>query len=173
MGLDDDTIKKLTGIIKASGAGIQIADNVIRRNIGANAMSILNKAIAAVDAGSSEDSKEDSKDSSEKDDSQKEQVKETFTFGKFLINEAMVDVDLSDPAQATASIRKMSRLAKDPARLARTQVNQAKQDRQEASEEEGPTKTIKMQIARKKQELAMLNKRLQDMQKQNMQQQEK
>ena len=93
------------------------------------------------------------------------EVKEGFTLKSFLISEEMVDVDLSDPQAAMNDIRQTARIAKDPNRLSRKQMVDAKQAKVDAAEAEGPSKTLKMQIARKQQELVMLNKRLRQVEK--------
>lgn len=90
-----------------------------------------------------------------------------FTLKDYLINEDnMVNLDLSDPAAATAEIRKLSRIAKNsPDRLRRMQMNDVRDEKREASEVEGPTKGLQQNIANTKQKLVMLNKRLADQQK--------
>ena len=90
-----------------------------------------------------------------------------FSLKDFLINEDnMVSLDLSDPAAATAEIRKLSRIAKNsPDRLRRLQMQDVRDEKAEAADAEGPTKGLQQNIANTKQKLVMLNKRLADQQK--------
>lgn len=90
-----------------------------------------------------------------------------FSLKDYLINEEnMVSIDLSDPAAATAEVRKMSRIAKNsPDRLRRQQMQDVRDEKAEANKAEGSTKSLQMNIANTKQRLVMLNKRLADQQK--------
>jgi hypothetical protein len=82
-----------------------------------------------------------------------------ITFKQFL-DEAMIDVDVTNPQQAQQDVRKAAQIAKaSPERLNRELSIKAKEEQQQAAASEGPTKMIDMQIAKKKQELAMLMRR--------------
>ncbi len=90
-----------------------------------------------------------------------------FSLKDYLINEEnMVNIDLSDPAAATAEVRKMSRIANNsPDRLRKQQLQDVRDERSEAQETEDATKPLRMQIANTKQRLVLLNKKLADIQR--------
>ncbi len=183
LGLDPDTTKKAMSTIRASGSGSQVSDSMIRRRIGPQSMTLLYKAMDASKAeagtearGMSDDDTDMTADEFDPNEEQFDDwgdedkpVRESRKFCRltdYLIAEAMVDVDLSDPAAAANEIRRTARKAQtSPERVEREQMVNAREKKKEASQEEGPTKPIKQQIARKQQELIMLNKRLRDMEK--------
>ena len=90
-----------------------------------------------------------------------------FSLKDYLINEEnMVNVDLSDPAGAAAEVKKMARIANNsPDRLRKQQIQDVRDEKSEAQDMEGPTKTLQMQIANTKQRLVLLNKKLADIQR--------
>ena len=162
LGLDAATTKKVSAMIRASGSGSQIQDGAIRRRMGSQAFTLLNKGI---DASNNDTGTPDEDDKSKKSDGEDKKMNETFTLTSFLVQEAVVDVDLSSPQAAVADARNKARLATDPNRLDRSQMQDAKDAKTAASKDEGPGKALKMQIARKQQELVMLNKRLRQIEK--------
>ena len=175
-GLTPNTAEKIMKIILSSGDGQAVQTSNIRQRMGTQSFAMMQKAISAAKADSGSDDegediqkeepKEEKKEKVEKVE-KKEEVKESFTLSAYLIQEATIDVDLSDPNAATQTVRNAARVAKaSPDRLSRDQIRSARDKKKEAQTgEDSPTKRMRIQLAKKQEEVAMLSKRINDMEK--------
>jgi len=170
LGLSDKTVKELMGKIQNRGemSGMKKAirdlsgDTYKRLNM---ALDMAEKIYA--DANESEEGDEKEDKSEKKVDDKKEEkpvekkeekkeVKEGYTFMQHLLTELYVDVE--DPQAALLAIKKAKQ--QGPRRTGRKEVLDAAEKVKVASKEEGPTKTLKIQIAKQEKILAGLRDRL-------------
>lgn len=167
LGLDDDTIAKALGTIRASGNGQNLSPANIRRKIGPQALTLITKGLDAAGGGDVEDDAPVRDE--EPDMTADDEVREGFgSLKDYLIGEATMtmDVDTEDPNAAVASVRKRARIASaSPARASQMEIKAARDKKKEAAADDTPNSGVKKQIAATQERLAQLNKRLRDSEK--------
>ena len=172
MGLSPSTMEKVIREIKNSGDIADVKNNIMRMRIGARAMQYLRNSIKQARKEGTEKHEEPTVDEEdmekeEVEDMKKKKVEEgKLSFAEYLIKEVMMDVDVEDPSKTQADIRRASRIAKaNPDRLDREQLAKAKEEQRLARSSDKPTKGVAGQIAKKKMELTMLQRRMRSMEK--------
>jgi hypothetical protein len=168
LGLEDDAIDKAISTIRATGSGQNLSDANIRRNIGPQALTMINKGMDAIGSGE-EASMDDGPSHEEPEPEMTDDVREGIgTLKDFLIRETTVtmDVDTSDPNAAVQAVRQKSRVANaSPDRASQMEIKAARDKKKAAASDDTPNAGIKKQIAGTQEKLAMLNKRLRDSEK--------
>lgn len=168
LGLDDDTITKALGTIRASGSGQNLSPANIRRKIGPQALTLITKGL---DAAGGSDVEADAEPEMDDEPEMKadDEVREGFgSLKDYLINESTItmDVDTDDPNAAIQDVRKKARVASaSPARASAMELKAARAKKKAAAADDSPNQGVKKQIAATQERLAMLNKRLRDSEK--------
>jgi hypothetical protein len=169
-GLEDSTVKRVIDVIRASQDLSDIKTYMIRSRIGSRAFRYLHNTIEYARSEGTEKHSELDLDQSkftdlETSDRLSQQGTPTMkeSFISYLIGETMIDVDLSDPNIARAEFKRAQRMAaSSPERLGRENMVKAKDEQKDAIQnaQDDPNSQLKTMIAKKKMELAMLQRRL-------------
>ena len=172
MGLSPSTMEKVIREIKNSGDIADVKNNIMRMRIGARAMQYLRNSIKQARKEGTEKHEEPTVDEEDMEKEEVEAMKKKkveegkLSFAEYLIKEVMMDVDVEDPSKTQADIRRASRIAKaNPDRLDREQLAKAKEEQRLARSSDKPTKGVAGQIAKKKMELTMLQRRMRSMER--------
>lgn len=83
-----------------------------------------------------------------------------LTFREYLLNEVMVDIDPNNPESLTQVRQDLRMAERDPEKLRRMKLQQAREEQKQAQQGEGPAASIQARIARTKQYLAQLERQL-------------
>lgn len=90
------------------------------------------------------------------------------TLLEYLLNEVILDVDSTDPDAILGVRQRANRANQNPERVKREQIKKSREELKTAQQsEQSPTKQIDIQIARKKQELATLTTKREQIKKRN------
>ena len=189
LGLEKETEDRVMHLIRGSIDSQDVRTPEIRARIGHRAMKYLTNAIDLARSEGAEIHDEPDVDITKlqrgdiepghkhhihfnDENENKNEMKESFTFKSFLLNEIETMIDTSDP-DAVAQLRRDQRMAQQsPERLAAKEISRAQDEAKQARQAMSPTASIETMIARKKQELMQLQKRLAAMRSNQGQQQQ-
>ena len=172
LGLEKETEDRVMRLIRGSVDSADVRTPEMRQRIGPRAMRYLRNAIDLARSEGGERHEDDpdldlSKDADvepghmvgKERDHEEAPMGEGFSFKDFLLNEVTAMVDTDDP-DAMAKLKQKQRV-QDPRRLANINASQAQDEQRRARENpESPTAGLETQAAKKKQELAQIEKRL-------------